>query len=95
MLPDERLQRRLTSKRSIFQRVEHTSAQTDKSIAIMISREESDDDSWKFEVVDSFGIRQWVIHRRSGSHEPTNWRPGEYDAYQLFRSIGMRYAFEK
>jgi len=93
MLPDERLHRRLTSKRSIFQRVKHTYPQTDKSITIIISREEHDGDSWKFEVVDSCGIRHWVIHRSPDYHKPTNWRPGEYDAYKLFHSIGMRYAF--
>ena len=95
MLPDERLHRRLTSKGSIVQRVKHTSLQTDKSITIMISLEENDDDSWKFEVVDSRGIRHWVIHRSTDSREPTNWRPGEYDAYELFHFIGMRYAFGK
>lgn len=95
MLPEERLYHRLTWEGSIFQQSRYTSRQSDKSITIMISRDEDDEDMWKFLVVDLRGKKHWVFHRNPKSHEPVNWRPGEYNAHELLRSIGVKYAFEK
>lgn len=91
LLPDERLHRRLTSSRSILYKAKHAHHRSDKSITIMISRDE--DNSWIFEVVDLYGKKHWITNRNPKTDTSANWRPGDYDAYDLFRFIGMRYAF--
>lgn len=91
LLPDERLYRRLTSAHSVFRKAKHAHHQSHESLTIMISRDE--DHSWVFEVVDLCGKKHWVVHRSPETHEPANWRPGDYDAYKLFRFIVMRYGF--
>jgi mRNA-degrading endonuclease HigB of HigAB toxin-antitoxin module len=91
LLPDERLYRRLTSKHSILRREEYTHRQSNKSLTIMISRDE--DDSWVFKVVDLNGKKYRLVIHSPEKNTIANWRPGDYAAYDLFRFIGMRYAF--
>jgi hypothetical protein len=91
LFPDERLHRRLTSSHSIFSKEKYTHRQSDKSLTITISRDE--DDSWIFKVVDLNGKKHQVFNRNSETQKHGNWRPGDYDAYYLFRFIGLEYVF--
>jgi hypothetical protein len=47
----------------------------------------------KFKVVDLNGKKHQVFNRNSETQKHGNWRPGDYDAYCLFRFIGLEYVF--
>jgi hypothetical protein len=91
LFPDERLHRCLTSEHSIFSKKKHAQRQSDKSLTIMISRDE--EKSWIFEGVDFYGKKHPIVHGNWETRTFANWAPGEYDADEVFCFIGTRYAF--
>jgi hypothetical protein len=91
LFPDERLHRCLTSKDSIFSKEKHAQRQSDKTLIIRISRDE--EKSWIFEVEDAYGYQHPIVHGSWETRKFSNFEPGEYDAYKVFRFIGTRYAF--
>jgi hypothetical protein len=91
LFPDERLHRCLTSEHSIFSKKKHAQRQSDKSLTIMISRDE--EKSWIFEGVNFYGKKHPIVHGNWETRTFANWAPGEYDADEVFCFIGTRYAF--
>jgi hypothetical protein len=93
LFPDERLHRCLTLEDSIFSKEKHAQRKSDKDLIIRISRDKME--WWIFEVEDSYGYKHAIVHRSRETRKSSNFKPGEYDAYDVFRFIGTRYAFGK